>query len=228
MGIYRPFIRESLKIAPDGIEPSDKIFTPANAVSVARLGIAAKVAQKLVVGERYVTPWVCGMGASDAVDGFLARLIDRVAPESGLGASKFGADVDEYVDAAAMIIVGGAALVAPRMPIPGRLAVAAILGNEGTKVAWALQKNEEYRQVAEGRRLRIPASLANKEAMAEKITGMVVAVLASDFDDPRTRNALGAVAFGFAAAGSVRSQVHRQEYEELANQMIADAASAEL
>jgi hypothetical protein len=182
-----------------------------------------KAAGMLLRSERPVTPWVLLMGASDA-EGNLARFIDKIAPESGLGSSTRGAELDPIADTAALLIVSSAALFAPRMPLTGRAAIAAALGHEGFKAAWAIGKNNLYQDVA-NERLAIKPTLEGKESMAEKFAAVGLAVLASDFDNPYARNILGTAATALAATGVIRGEGERRIYDTLANEMIAKAAA---
>lgn len=161
------------------------------------------------------------MSVSDA-EGNIARLIDKLFPNSGLGTSTFGAELDPLADTAALLIVSSAALFAPRVTRTGKLAIATALGHEGFKAAWAMDRNQEFQNLT-GNRLSIQPTLAGKESMAEKFSAIGLATLASDFDHQPTRKILSLVALGMAATGSIRAESQRRIYDEIADQTIAHA-----
>ena len=222
MGLFRPIIGKGLTITPEGIEPSDRMLTPANAMTAARPVLAIAAANRLLKGQRPVTPIVFFMGASDA-EGNVARFISKIAPNSGLGVSTFGEEFDPVADTAAILFVGSACLRAPRMPVTAKLAVATALGHEGFKAAWALRTNHDYQRLS-GERLKIKPTIEGKESMAEKLSAIGMAVLASDFDHPIVRQTLSAGALGFATVGSLRAERQRDIYNTQAMQMMADYA----
>jgi len=224
MGIFRPIISKGLEIEPTGYEPTDSWLTPANAMTAARPLLALKAAEMLLRGKRPVTPVVFFMGMSDG-EGNMARALDKYKPEWHIGTSTKGAEYDPIADTAAILIVSSAALFAPRMPVVGRAAIATALGHEGRKVAWAIGKNNLYKEVA-GERLHIPPSLEGKESMAEKLSAIGLAVLASDFDNQYARQTLSASAMALAVTGARRAEGERLIYDGIADSMIAEAAAA--
>lgn len=220
MGIFRPLISKGLEIAPTGVEPSDRIITPANAMTGARPLLAMKAAEMLIHGKRHVTPVVFFMGASDA-EGNMARLLDKLVPDWRIGTSVKGAEWDPIADTMGVIIVGAACLRAPRMPIVAKAAVATALGHEGFKAAWAIGKNRDYKALT-GQGLHIKPTVDGKESMAEKLLAIGAAVMASDFDNPVARQTLSATALVLAGTGSIRAESQRRIYDEQANQMMAE------
>jgi phosphatidylglycerophosphate synthase len=141
-------------------------------------------------------------------------------PNSGLGTSPFGAKADIIADTAALVTVGGAALIAPRMPIVSRIAVATVFGHEAFKSTWGLNKNRIWRKAGGNDNLYIKPTLNGKCSMAEKMTAVGFAVLSSDFDEQAYRQPLAAAALAFAVIGTARGEQERQDYEGIANEMI--------
>jgi hypothetical protein len=176
----------------------------------------------LLNGESPVTPIIFAMSASDA-EGNVARLIDKHFPNSGLGSSKIGAEWDPIADTGALLIVGGASLFAPRLSYLSRVSIALALGHEGYKSAWAIGKNKQYGEVASGR-LQIKPTIEGKESMAEKFTAVGLAILSSDFDNPDVRRVLSAGALAMAVTGTLRAESQRRIYDEMANELIAQAS----
>lgn len=217
--LFSKYIRAGAELAPDDVEPSDRVLTPANGMTASRPILAGIATKMLLTGQRPVTPVVFLMGASDA-EGNLARFIDKHFPESGLGTSKIGAEWDPIADSAAVLMVGAACLVAPRVPVLAKVGVASALGQEGFKAVWALRQNAEYSELA-GSRLVITPTLEGKASMAEKLSAIGTAVLASDFDNAVLRQGLGAGSLYFGVTGAFRAESQRQEYVEIAEQMIA-------
>ena len=209
--IFKPFIGE---VKEPLIEPSDRLLTPANAMTVSRPLLALFAAHLLLQPERSripVTPIVVGMAATD-MEGKVARWFDKHRPEWEIGTSKIGTEGDQIADTAAILIVGAAALRAPRVSLPGKLAIVTALGQEGVKTGWALKSQFEY-GLEHGGKLEIPTLPDGKAAMAEKLTGVVLGVATNDFESFRVRVALGAGAVGFAGLGAMRGEHVRQEYE---------------
>lgn len=221
--MFSRFIHAGAELAPDNVDPSDRIITPANAATLSRPLLASWVTKMLLTGQRGVTPIVFAMGASDA-EGNIARFIDKHFPDSGLGTSKTGAEWDPIADSAAVLMVGAACLIAPRVPHLARAGVATALGHEGFKAAWALRKNAEYEEVA-GERLKISPTLEGKASMAEKLSAIGTAVLASDFDNQFARQSIAAGSVYFGVTGAFRAEQQRQHYAGIADQMIADVTT---
>ncbi len=220
MGLFRPLVSKSMEITSGDQELSDRKLTVANGMTLSRPLIAGKAAHKLITGEKGVTPWVAVMAISDA-EGTEARLGDKYFPGSWLGSSEIGAEWDPIADTAAIITVGSAGLIAPRMPVLGRAAIATALGHEGYKAAWAIGKNKEYKAIA-GKSLKIAPTIEGKESMAEKFSAIILAVAASDFDNQYYRQTLSAAALGLAVTGSLRAESQRRVYNMIADNMIAD------
>lgn len=226
MGVFRPFIRgvKSLEEyrAKEAEQSHDQPVTPADLMTYSRPLLAAKAGKMLLNGEVGVTPVALAMAASD-LEGYPARLIDKLWPDSGYGTTAHGARNDTYADAAALLVVGAATLKAPRVTRSGKAAMAAILGQEGFKAAWALRRNREYQDLT-GQRLELPSSLEGKEAMAEKLTGAVFAIATNDTDNTYVRAALSAGALYFAGVGSWRGERARRNYDETIEGMFISAA----
>ena len=56
--------------------------------------------------------------------------------------------------------------------------------------------------------------------MAEKMTSIGLAIVASDFDDQRIRQPLAATSLAFALMGSARGENERQHYKGVVAEMI--------
>lgn len=179
----------------------------------------------LLKGERYVTPIVAAMAASD-MEGSVARWIDRRWPDSGLGSSSFGIVADKYADVFALLLVSGATLRAPNVSPMGKIATATILGEQGIKTAVALSWGFEYKQ-ATGDNLDLPASAQGKRGMAEQFTGLALAVSTNDLDPGIARTAAGIGAVGMAGLGINDSRQARQHYSQQFNELMEEVRSAE-
>jgi phosphatidylglycerophosphate synthase len=160
------------------------------------------------------------MGMSDA-EGNLARLIDKLFPDSGLGSSTRGEELDPIADTLAVLEVGTACLFAQRVPKAAKAAVAISLGHEVLKAGWAFNANRRHQNVSGGERLKIKPTPEGKASMAEKLSSIGLAVLASDFDDAKIRTVLSAASLAFAGTGSLRAEKERQRYAKQAEEMIA-------
>ena len=158
---------QSMKSGPEYL-PSDRILTPATGLTIARPILGAWAAERLYHGKKGVSPIVAVMAATD-MEGRLARFISKHWPESGLGVSTAGADLDPLADTAAILEVAAAALVAPRVSTLGKMAVATMFGQEGFKTKWALGANKIYKAQTNGERLTMPVSNEGKEAMAKNL-----------------------------------------------------------
>ncbi|MGH7237776.1 MAG: hypothetical protein ACREGF_04540, partial [Candidatus Saccharimonadales bacterium] len=231
MGIFKPFVggvkssanyRTSAENHQAENHQNDQPFTPSDALSLSRPALAIKAGRMLVRGERNVTPLVVALAATD-MEGKLARLIDKLAPDSGWGSTAHGEALDIAADTSALLIVGGAILKAPRVSAPAKFAVATVLGQEAFKAGWAIDCNHKYmaavrqRQASAGSlfeagiiaelpefpsKLKLPVSAKGKEAMAEKMTAVIAAVATNDLDPGAWRNSLAATSLAFAAIGS--------------------------
>lgn len=228
MGLFAPLVKKaqgSNRIPT--AELSDKLFTPANGLTAARPLMAIKIANMLIKGQKGVTPMMMVMAATDG-EGNVARFIDKHWPNSGLGSSSVGADADPLADTAAMLIVAGAALRAPRVSLTGKAAVGIILGQEGVKSVWALNSARIYAAATvseehpHGERLHIPVNDEGKEATIEKLVALTFATATNDFENPFVRQSLGLTALGLASVGSLRGELIRSEYEEEFNNRLVD------
>lgn len=212
MGIFRPLIGSAQQVSGESVMPSDKLVTPANAMTASRPILAIKAAKMLLDGDRGVGSVVAIMAATD-MEGSVARVIDKRWPDSGLGTSTKGAKADKYADAISLITVAGAAMLAPRVSIPGKLAVGTILAQEGYKTIWAGVRAAQYARET-GELLEIPVNLEGKEAMSEKFVALESAVLTGDTDSPLLRISLGIAALSFAGIGAWRGEKVRRGYEQ--------------
>lgn len=213
MGIIHNLVERSQRGGAPEVEQSDRIITPANLLSASRPALALKAASMLLHGQKGAGAVVALMAATD-MEGYPARKIDKKWPESGLGTSKFGTKADTYADASAMLIVAGAALLAPRVSAPGKAAVGIVLAQEGYKTGWAALRAAQYLQ-ATGELLEIPTDIIGKVAMVKKFVAIEAAVCTGDFDNPYIRQGLGAASLGFALAGASDGESARTSYQEL-------------
>jgi hypothetical protein len=219
---------------------NDRPVTVADLFSYSRIPLALLASKMLLEGKRPVTPVVVAMAVTDFLDGFSAREIDKRWPDSRLGGSAHGMPLDTYMDTAGVGIVLGATLRAPRVSFAGKLAAGSILGVETKKSIWAVKSKHEYDnavkehsgalamlhmddddfEMPDFSKFGIPASAEGKAAMAEKLFGTVIATATNDVDGFWKRRALDAGALAFAGLGSVRGEKARQEYEEIAGELI--------
>ena len=161
------------------------------------------------------------------MEGWGARLIDKTFPRSGRGATVIGESGDPIADSLLLLEVGAAALVAPRVNILGKMAVAVILAQETKKSVWAIRTAKTYNDLT-GERLTIATTLDGKEAMAEKILAGGLATWTNDVKHPGARLALGVAALGFAVSGAVRGHQEFIKYKATAAEMILDASTPDM
>lgn len=218
--VFEPLVQTSQEINSGETNEQGRIFTiPTVLMTLPRPVLALKTAEMLRNGARPVTPMVALTFATD-MEGAPGRFIDKLLPNSKLGTSSFGAKSDIIADTAALLIIGGAALTSPRMPVVSKAAVATTLGHEGFKSIWGLNKNRQWRDAGGDGNLYIKPSLNGKCSMAEKMTALGLAVLSSDFDDQRLRQPIAAAALAFSAIGTARGEHERRDYEGVASNMI--------
>ena len=232
----------------------DKPFTPADAFTVARPLLAAKAGRMLLRGQKGVTKVVAAMAATDGADGKSARLIDRLAPDTGWGSTAHGAPWDTYADTGAILIVGGASLLAPRVTRGAKAAIGITLGQETTKAVWAIRSNKAFLGAVDLHRdaintslaedpedealiaelsllptkLKLPSSAKGKAAMADKLTGLTLGVATNDFDNPVTRSGLTAGALYFSGVGAWNGEAARQAYKPDVRELIEEHRAAAL
>lgn len=217
---FEPLVESSQEINTGITNENGRILTiPTSLMTFPRPMLAMKAASMLHRGESPVTPIVALTFATD-MEGAPGRLIDKYLPDSDLGTSTFGARADIVADTAALVIVGGSAIVAPRMPLVSRVAVALTFGHEGFKSVWGLNKNRLWKNAGGQGNLYIKPTLDGKCSMAEKMTSIGLAVLSSDFDEHKYRQPIAAASLAFAVIGTARGEQERQEYEGVANEMI--------
>lgn len=200
---------------------STKIVTVANGMTAARPVLASIAANKLIHGEKGALPWALAAAASDA-EGNVARLWNKVFPDSERGTTIHGAVWDPRMDTVAALILCGAILKAPRVSPLGKAAVGIVLGQEGAKTAWAINADVQYRALTEAEEhLWIQPTKEGKAAMAEKLTAICFAVATNETDNFIYETALGASALAFGTMGSMRAeQTRRNDYvPELAAMM---------
>jgi hypothetical protein len=220
--IFEPLVEPAQNINSGETNTNGRILTiPTVGMTFPRPFLASKCAEMLIRGKGPVTPLVALTFATD-MEGTPGRIIDKLLPDSGLGTSEFGAKADIVADTVALLEIGGAALFAPRMPITGKLAVGITLGHESLKSVWGLRKNHEYRNAGSKENLYIKPTIEGKCSMAEKMVAVGLAVLASDFNKQKYRQPIAATALAFAVIGTARGEEQRQEYREIADNMIAE------
>ena len=222
MGLFRPLVERAQTTNKIEVDHSnDKPFTPVDAVSLSRpLYFAPKIARMLLKGERYVTPYVMSMAATDA-EGNVARVIDKLLPDQGWGSTEHGERTDILCDTTGILLISGAGLRAPNVSLGSKLAIAGILGAEGVKASWAISRSLKYKN-AGGGRLDIPVSLDGKEAMLEKLVAISLALATNDTDDRLMRTGLTGGALYFGTTGSVRGESARRSYETQVQEMLSE------
>lgn len=214
MGVLRPIVEFAHRDKPQEREPSKRILTPATGVSATRPALGAKAGEKLIKGEKGALPYVAAMAITDGLDGWTATLFDKLFPDSGLGRSEFGAKADQYADSVAVLEVTVATLLAPRVSWLGKAAVATVLAQEGHKIQWAVRSAKDY-YAQTGELLDIPTEPEGQESMAEKLVAACAAVATGETDNRLYRASFGALAMGFASAGSLRGERVRRHYNEV-------------
>ncbi len=215
MGIYRPLIKGARSLEEfEAIDHSnDKPVTPGDVMTYSRPPLAA-VAAWMLLTERRPASVVAGVAMATDMEGQVCRFIDKHWPGSGYGSTEHGARNDPIADTAALIEIAGAALKAPRVSVAGKIATASVVGFEGYKTQWALRRNYNFQKLT-GDQLILPTSIDGKEAMAEKMTAIELAVATNDIDNPLFRAALGVGAMAFAGVGDIRGGRARRAYEPL-------------
>lgn len=227
MRAFKPVLDHirSGKVRPDTV-PSDRLITPATVMTLSRPVLAGKASLMLVRGERYVTPIVAAAAATD-MEGNVARLIDKLFPNSGLGVSTKGAQLDPVADTAAVLEIASAALIGPGVSLAGKAAVTSVMGQEGFKSVWALMAASKYRKatisetIPNGEMLAMPIEQIGAEAMAEKLWALVLAVATNDVDPGPLRTTLGLGALAFAAVGVTHGEQARSSYVDSLAEMMA-------
>jgi len=208
---YTPFSQVSA-------EP-ERLITPANLMTAERFVLATKIATMLIKEEHPITPYAIVMAVTD-MDGKVARFFDKHFPELRLGSTNIGKIADPVVDTASIITISTAALSSPRISIPGKIAIATVIGQEGLKSAWGLKSAYDYKKLTKsednihGEKLVIPVLSKGKKAMASKLIAMVCAIATNDFEDPQIRRTLGVMALGSAGFGSYTGEMTRRIYVE--------------
>ncbi|MCA9333226.1 hypothetical protein KDA00_05140 [Candidatus Saccharibacteria bacterium] len=204
---------------------SEKILTPANLMTASRPILAAEASRRLLSGQKGAFAFAALAAATDA-EGNVARWIDKVRPEWGRGVTIHGAEWDPRADTAAALMMAFAALKGPRVSVPGKLAVATVLGQEGYKTLWALRSDRQYRDLADTtEHLWLQPSKDGKLAMAEKLSALCLAIGTNDTDDFRLRTGLGFSAMAFAGIGAIRGEFARYEYVDELNHLFEDLGS---
>lgn len=224
--VFAPLVDSSQGIGGGDEAPLDRpdrlLTIPTLTMTAPRPVIAGRAAYKIINGIRGASLDVALCLATD-MEGAPARWIDIYFPESGLGTSTFGRTADIAADTAALLEIGVAAMIGPRIPLIGKGAVGIVFGHEGVKSAWALNANRLYRNAGSEEQLYIPPTNAGKCSMAEKMAAVGLAVLASEFNHQIPRQTLASAAMAFALIGTARGEEERKKYAEKAHDMIESA-----
>lgn len=221
--IFNPFIGDPrAQNAPEQtVTPSQRIITPATAMTLARPVLAGIAAERLLHGKPNAFVPTLLMGASD-MDGKLARFLDKHFPDLGIGSTEFGAKADTYMDAASLLLVAGAILRAPRVPLTAKTGTAMVLGRETAKAAWAYGANNKYKQAGGEGQLFIQPTKEAKAAMGEEFSCMALAALSNDLTNPLARQTAGLGALYFGATGALRGNQEVGLYKHEAVQLIRE------
>ena len=192
---------------------SEHILTPATLMTISRpLLAAAVVAPKLLRGEQNVLPWVLVTGLTDG-EGTVARLTDKYFPESGIGSSKFGAQLDPQADSMAGLIMGAAALRSPNIPWRAKAGIAGILATETHKTVWAVRKN--YHSLTEtGESFAFHPGKVGKTSTAEKFGAFILAAAAHDTEDTQQRDKFANYSLLMASAGIATGELALRGYKK--------------
>jgi hypothetical protein len=212
MGVYRKLVKTAQTKSNPEYQASKRILTPATVgMTAPRPVVAVKVAKMLLAGEKGVTPWVLGMIASD-MEGIPARWLDKVVPDWNIGTSEFGAMADPVADWAALTIVAGAAMRAPRISKPAKAAMGLVFAQQTKKSIWYANAGRKYAAATatpekpKGEKLVLHIGEVNKEGMLEQMEAVGLAVATNDHDSPFIRNSLGGLAIGHAIPGAYHSE----------------------
>ncbi len=196
---------------------TERIITPANLMTMERFILAGNIAKMLIKEEHPVAPYAVGMAITD-MDGKVARFFDKHFPKLRLGTTSIGAIADPVVDTASILVISTAALCSPRVSLMGKIAISAVLGQEGLKSAWGLKSAYHYKELTKsennihGEKLVLPVLAKGKEAMASKLVSIVCAVATNDFENPKIRKTLGLFALGASGFGSYTGEMTRRIY----------------
>lgn len=227
MGVLRPLVNIAQSKSTERVKAtSEKIVTLPNAMTLARPLLGLYVGKRLLKGKPRTMPRMFVAGVTD-MEGWGARLTDKIIPDSGRGATVIGESADPIADSLLLLEVGGAALLAPRVSMLGKLAVALILAQETRKAAWAITTDRKYRELT-GNKLTITTTMNGKEAMAEKILAGGLATWTNDVEHPVAKLVLGVAALGFAVSGALRGHEEFQKYKVIADDMILQAQTPEI
>ena len=191
----------------------EHIVTPANLLTLSRPLIGAEVGRRLLAGETDVTPLVLVMAATDA-EGFIARLMDKHLPQLERGSTHNGQIWDPIADTVAFLEVSSAALKAPYVSKPAKLAVGIMLASEAVKATWATISNVKHR-LKTGQQLDIRPGMLGKTATGFKFTAVALAVATNDLEPCQARRQLGIAAIGAALSGAVLGEKARRGYSAL-------------
>ena len=201
-------------------------------MTIGRPAMALIAAKRLKNGQKGAFMPTAITGALD-MDGKVARMMDRHLPHLERGTTEIGAKADTYADASALVLIGGAVLMAPRVPMSAKVGVAVILGQEGAKVAWALAADQQYKDAGGTDHLYITPTIGGKAAMAEKFSALAVAAGANDVDNYIVKQALGLVSLDLAITGSLRGNeavggTYKQEAAALIRELQANTDAGNL
>ncbi|MBP6880665.1 hypothetical protein KBC31_03500 [Candidatus Saccharibacteria bacterium] len=214
----------SLPQPNEGVELSDRIITPATMMTLARVVLGAALFWSMVQEEKPKKKWLStGLatlaGLSD-MEGKIARSIDKVAPESGLGASVFGKKVDPYADSLFCLGALAGTVFSKNVPIIGKMAASAVGAQEGSKAIWAVNAAFQYRKATE-QNLEITGTVQGKDGMAQKMTALELAIMSSEIADPAIKNLAAIGALFFAVSGSYEGELARRGYDITTQEEIA-------
>jgi len=219
---------------------NDRLVTVPDLFSYSRPVLAAIAGKRLIRGEKGATRYAAAAVATD-MEGKAGLLLDSLVPTWRIGNSAHGVPLDIYMDALAMLGLGAAIMVAPRISLAGKAATASVLGAEGVKAGWGLISNKRYGDAVKrhetallgfhrnegdselpefSHRLELPPTIGGKSAMAEKMTSVVVAVATSEVDTFLARRALDGAALYFASVGCRRGEEARGNYRVQTNDLV--------
>ncbi|CAN5191039.1 hypothetical protein BH09PAT3_BH09PAT3_4380 [soil metagenome] len=231
MGIYRPLIERAQSGRKESnVTPSDRIVTLPTAVGSLRVPLALKAAKMIAHGEKGATPLVMAMWATDTIDGYIAGLVDRKLPGSGLGSSEFGAKADVAYDVLSGVIIGSALMVGPNVSKTAKLAVGVALGKDLSKTARYMGMNRDFKEaLRQGElpitNLDIPVNFDGKESTVEQGMALTLATATNDFENPYVRATLSGLAVAHAIAGNIHGERAAEDYDTKFSYMLGHIAT---
>ncbi len=222
MGVLRPLVKTAQAVNPEtDIAPSDKLATPATALTAVRPIIGGAVAYMLLKGKKPATAVAFVAGITD-MEGWVARKISTKQPDSKLGISNKGKLLDPIADTIMLGEITAGILFAPRVSRLGKVAVTIVAIQEAVKAHDVVKANNEYRALT-GMTLEIPVSDQGKEAMAEKMLAGGLATTTNDIEGVVSRTAVGLAALGFGIAGALRGRSAHKKNMQVAQEIAHEA-----